>query len=140
MIDKFGAPPFSVLDARQGYWIQRKKAWKDLGIKSELGRDATCLPHNSFDPAKYKSAYNVGQSIFDPVLTELMYKWFCPVGGRIFDPFAGGSVRGIVAAKLGYEYHGIDLRQEQIEANISNAHEIGVSRAVVPADQLGYPA
>ena len=69
-----------------------------------------------------------------------MYKWFCPVGGRIFDPFAGGSVRGIVAAKLGYEYHGIDLRQEQIEANISNAHEIGVSPSWYCDDSLNADA
>ena len=36
----------------------------------------------------------------------------------ILDPFAGGSVRGIVASKLGRHYVGIDLRQEQIEANV----------------------
>ena len=31
-------PPFSVLDARQGYWQDRKRAWLALGIQSELGR------------------------------------------------------------------------------------------------------
>jgi len=31
-------PPFSVLDARQGYWQDRKRAWLSLGIESELGR------------------------------------------------------------------------------------------------------
>jgi hypothetical protein len=35
---RFGVPPFSVLDARQGYWQERKRAWLALGIKSELGR------------------------------------------------------------------------------------------------------
>lgn len=35
---RFGAPPFSVLDARQGYWQERKRAWIALGIQSELGR------------------------------------------------------------------------------------------------------
>jgi len=59
-----------------------------------------------------------GTSIFDPVLCELAYKWFCPEGGVIFDPFAGGSVRGIVASLLGYKYYGIDLSGEQIKANI----------------------
>lgn len=59
-----------------------------------------------------------GTSVFDPVLCELAYRWFCPEGGSILDPFAGGSVRGIVAAKLGYRYTGIDLRQEQIAANV----------------------
>lgn len=58
-----------------------------------------------------------GTSIFDPVLTELAYRWFCPPTGYILDPFAGGSVRGIVAAVLGRAYTGIDLRPEQIEAN-----------------------
>lgn len=58
-----------------------------------------------------------GISIFDPVLCELSYRWFCPPGGTIIDPFAGGSVRGIVAALLGYQYHGVDLREEQIQAN-----------------------
>ena len=36
--DRFGVPPFSILDARQGYWQDRKKEWLSLGIKSELGR------------------------------------------------------------------------------------------------------
>lgn len=39
---KFGIPPFSVLNAREGWWQDRKAAWLALGIKSELGRgDAT---------------------------------------------------------------------------------------------------
>lgn len=58
-----------------------------------------------------------GTSIFDPVLCELAYTWFCPKEGRIIDPFAGGSVRGIVASKLGRKYTGIDLSERQITAN-----------------------
>jgi len=58
-----------------------------------------------------------GTSIFDPVLCELAYLWFCPRGGLVLDPFAGGSVRGIVAAKLGRRYIGHELRAEQVAAN-----------------------
>lgn len=58
-----------------------------------------------------------GTSIFDPVLCELLIRWFCPPGGLVLDPFAGGSVRGIVAAKLGRQYVGIELRPEQVKAN-----------------------
>lgn len=65
-----------------------------------------------------------GTSIFDPVLCELMYKWFCVPGGTILDPFAGGSVRGIVAATLGYKYCGVDLSTRQIEANREQAKEL----------------
>lgn len=38
LADRFGVPPFTVLDARQGYWQDRKRAWLALGIQSELGR------------------------------------------------------------------------------------------------------
>lgn len=124
LVDRFIVPPFSILDTRQGYWQDRKRQWKDLGIKSDIGRDAECM-QNSFNE-KYGREQQTGTSIFDPVLCELAYKWFCTEGGKIYDCFAGGSVRGIVAAKLGYDYHGIDLRQEQIDANIANAREIGV--------------
>lgn len=31
-------PPFSVLNAREGWWQERKRQWLALGIKSELGR------------------------------------------------------------------------------------------------------
>jgi DNA modification methylase len=69
-------------------------------------------------------AAQTGTSIFDPVLCELAYCWFCPPGGAILDPFAGGSVRGIVAAKLGRKYTGIELRAEQVAANRVQAAEI----------------
>lgn len=35
---RFLIPPFSVLNAREGWWQDRKRAWLALGIKSELGR------------------------------------------------------------------------------------------------------
>lgn len=63
-----------------------------------------------------------GTSIFDPVLCELSYRWFCPPGGKILDPFAGGSVRGIVASCLGFSYTGVELRGEQVAANQAQAH------------------
>lgn len=65
-----------------------------------------------------------GTSIFDPVLCELAYRWFCPPGGMILDPFAGGSVRGIVASKLGRPYMGVDLSERQVNANFEQAKSI----------------
>jgi tRNA1(Val) A37 N6-methylase TrmN6 len=53
-----------------------------------------------------------------------LYHWFCPSKGKILDPFAGGSVRGIVANYLEYRYTGIDIRQEQIDSNREQALDI----------------
>jgi hypothetical protein len=224
LVDRFLVPPFSVLDARQGYWQERKRAWLALGIQSELGRgdgitwgtsdamrdpalnyyrkqnaapggslrDAASLgsdgktqrgdgrgrslgrsngqdlmrnenpnlrlgkrltwvagnrPDSELDETSRKNlaasrkgqahtaataelmemaggfsaSHQSGTSIFDPVLCELAYRWFCPPDGAILDPFAGGSVRGIVAALLGRHYTGVELSAGQLAANEKQA-------------------
>lgn len=78
----------------------------------------------AYRPTNNGDGTQSGTSIFDPVLCELAYTWFCPPAGAILDPFAGGSVRGIVASKLGRRYTGIDLRPEQIAANAEQAARI----------------
>ncbi|HAP5650566.1 TPA: DNA modification methylase [Enterococcus faecalis] len=123
LFDSFLFPPFSYLDTKTKRWLDRKKQWKELGIKSELGRE-----DNLVFSANLQAPGLEGTSIFDPVLCELGYRWFTPkTESNIFDPFAGGSVRGIVAKVLGHNYTGIDLRAEQVSANYANAREIGLS-------------
>lgn len=180
MADKFGIPPFSILNAREGWWQDRKRAWLARGIKSELGRGedltfqgegvtspglnfyrektaaeqagAKSGPATSYDSQKTLNsimdqrrkpaagigaaaatlpvgppdaeAMPTGTSIFDPVLCELAYRWFSPTGGTILDPFAGGSVRGLVAAWLGRAYIGGDLSARQIDANRAQADDL----------------
>jgi DNA modification methylase len=119
--DKYIEPPFSVLDSKSGLWQARKRKWLSIGIKSEVGRDSSVIHMDSMNKKKNNVDY---VSIFDPVLCEVLYKWFCPDGGLILDPFAGGSVRGIVANKLGYKYTGIDIRKEQIDSNREQALNI----------------
>lgn len=90
---------------------------KKRAREAEIGRELTT---EEFLVEHYEASYAPtasGTSIFDPVLCEIAYRWFCPQGGTVLDPFAGGSVRGIVASRLGYRYVGIELRQEQVEAN-----------------------
>lgn len=122
--DKFIEPPFSVLDTKSGNWQRRKKIWKTLGIKSEVGRDATTFNMQEWNDKKGNSQIPSDVSIFDPALCEVLYHWFCPENGTILDHFAGGSVRGIVANYLGYKYTGIDIRQEQIDSNREQAMDI----------------
>lgn len=270
LAERFGVPPFSVLDARQGYWQDRKRAWVALGIQSELGRGENALDISATmagitDPAE-REAWNAerregprrkpgdnllglseqaeayrnsegeyakrgkgrgrggrasknagkpdavtggltfvsgaprtdpvskailkvgssgkastlgstpgregkllggsamdgswvrrvkgegytglgansnGTSIFDPVLCELVYRWFTPPAGRILDPFSGGSVRGIVASILGRQYVGVDLRPEQVAANVAQAQAIIGGRGLdgpIPEWRIGDAA
>jgi hypothetical protein len=168
LADRFIVPPFTVLNAREGFWQTRKRAWISVGIQSEIGRGANDLSSpscgiasgsgnagamrmdckrketaslkggltfsTSFGPydSRKGSDIEAGTSIFDPVLCELAYRWFCPQWGTILDPFAGGSVRGIVAALLCRGYVGVDLRAEQVEANEAQWAEIGKANPQAP--------
>ena len=253
LLEKFGAPPFSVFDARAGYWQARKNMWIALGIKSEVGRGENLLHMSDTvlqpDPKKRAAANKVasfrdqdklgvimrdkkggrmpngkaraatfgsggpgdlaasfkarahsaipggggkgknsawkvktddgyksikelqqaestakgqsaslkggltygtsihpydgqgggtpsasGTSIFDATLCDLFYNWFVPYGGRVLDPYAGGSVRGVVAGRLGLDYTGFDLRPEQVDANREQAKKICGPRKLVPGD------
>ena len=220
LVRMYVEPPFSVLQTMSSRWMNRKAAWKQIGLRSELGRGEVVLEDGSTEavkdghklfpgggawvgkisnPKKVKSIQGgkeilpgvgggshtktaylrtgravpgatplpissdsgtsrwrndrmdgintskkfvtgrsmttdlmrgehpdygntsdetvSGTSIFDPVLCELMYRWYAGIHSKIFDPFAGGSVRGVVAGLLGHKYRGVDLREEQVDAN-----------------------
>ena len=119
---KFGWPPFSILNTISWDWQRRKDEWENLYRDSTKGRDVkrfNATPTNTFSArgAEAKEAESVSE--FDPFLCELMYKWFSRPGDRVLDPFAGGCVRGTVAAVLGRHYFGIDLSGIQTEMNVS---------------------
>lgn len=119
LADRFIVSPFSILRRAYGQWPERKKFWLNLGIASSEGRDTkryNAMPTN-IGSAKHYDDYQESISVFDPALCEIMYKWFSKEGDKIIDPFAGGSVRGIIASVMGRDYVGIDLSQKQVLAN-----------------------
>jgi hypothetical protein len=102
---------------------------KKRAKEAELGRELTTEEFlaDHYQPSEAPTAS--GTSIFDPVLCEIAYRWFCPPGGTVLDPFAGGSVRGVVASRLGLTYVGVELRGEQVAANEA---QVGLSGGSAP--------
>ncbi|OIS05318.1 hypothetical protein BHG00_09820 [Corynebacterium ulcerans] len=144
--ERFGVPPVTVINTRSGEWQGRKRAWTAKGIASFEGRrDKMIYTHganlysNWFDiKSKARKTHpditdkeiaenyqdqlkpftnGSGTSTFDPVLAELLLAWFSKRDDRVLDPWAGGSVRGIVSAAVGRQYVGHELRPEQVEEN-----------------------
>jgi ParB-like chromosome segregation protein Spo0J len=68
--ERFILPPFSILDARSGWWQDRRRAWLALGIQSELGRGDNALRFSSTilqpDPAKRTQRMTEKTSRLDP--------------------------------------------------------------------------
>ena len=150
--EQFGTPPFTTLSARGGAWQARKKAWAASGIESVAGRSEGLLsdaPHYRYtnfmevknlaekatgkklttqeildsEFAEKLNEVDGGTSTFDAALCEILYRWFSREGDEITDPWAGGSVRGIVASAMGRHYTGHELRQEQVDENRAQVEE-----------------
>lgn len=125
LTEDFIAPPFSILDSRKGYWVKRKREWRDI-IKDEgtTRGDAKLMPKITGEQSFAET------SLLDPVLAEIIVKWFMPnpeYGLNCFDVFAGDTVFGIVSSALGANFRGIELRKEQADFNNFRMQQNGLS-------------
>jgi hypothetical protein len=137
-MDVHGTLPWSVLRQDSPSWQARKGWWTRHGV-DDLGPRAHA-------PAMMATgrhgAVSGGVSAFDPHLAEVCYRWYCPPGGTVVDPLAGGPVRGLVAGHLGHPYLGVDLLTAQVAANRHRAaewHDRGLL-AVAPVWRCGDAA
>lgn len=116
--DKFIIPPFSVFDTKQDYWQKRKKCWLEkTGNLSESKENVLSASKSLL------STINEGSSNFDPVLAEIIMRWFNVKNGKILDPFGGEQTKGVVAGELNMPYFACEFRQEQVDININKTKQ-----------------
>lgn len=51
------------------------------------------------------------------------------VRSKVLDAFAGGPPRAVVSSIMGYEYHGVEIRQEQITENLAILRSLNLDGA-----------
>lgn len=101
--------------------------YKDIYQKTREHRESLGLSFKEYldkyvpEGGKEREAAKVlsqGVSLFDPVLSEIICRWFTPYSGaKIFDCFAGDTQKGLVFGQCGFDFTGIELRQEQVAIN-----------------------
>jgi hypothetical protein len=70
--------------------------------------------------ADHDSIYTGTHSVFAcPLVEWILLRYGGRAGGRVLDAFAGGPPRGVVSGFMGYQYHGFEIRQEQIDENLA---------------------
>lgn len=112
-MDVHGQLPWSVLDQSSAHWRERVKWWRDQGVDDIEPR----LHSPAMISTGRHGKTSAGVSRFDPFLAELLIEWFTAPGWWVYDPCAGGPVRGIVTGHLSRQYVGVDLSPMQIDAN-----------------------
>nr|DAO98761.1 MAG TPA: Putative modification methylase [Caudoviricetes sp.] len=100
--------------------------YKDLYQRTRQHREELGITFKEYldkyvpDDVKEREASKVlsaGVSLLDPVMAEIVCRWFGQDNCKTFDCFAGDSVFGYVSAHLGNEFVGIELRPEQARLN-----------------------
>lgn len=104
--------------------------YKDLYQRTRKHREELGVSFKEYldkyvsDDEKEREARKVlsaGVSLLDPVMAEIICRWFGQDNCKTFDCFAGDSVFGYVSAYLGNEFVGIELRPEQAKLNNERA-------------------
>lgn len=127
-LEKYGVWPITVWD--MDYQDRTMHALREeIGDTLDNSTRAGVL-HSSLSGGKGKSLYDNSVSIFNPVLALSILKCFAPEGASVFDPFAGGGTRAILAAKRGHKYTGIELRQVEVDAVRERCARPGVADKV----------
>jgi DNA modification methylase len=127
--DFFIVKPFSVLHTMEQAWMRRKAYWLNLIENRGKSRESVLFKKSEKETTAIGNAiqsFNDGVSLFDPVLSEAMVRWFSEKGHVVFDPFAGDESRGFVTCHSGRKYVGIELRQEQVDLNLARITEAGM--------------
>ena len=97
-------------------YTRSRKQRKELGVSfKEYLEKYVSEEEKANEESKVLSA---GVSLFDPVLSEILCRWFTPrQGAKIFDCFAGDTQKGLVFCECGFAFKGVELRQEQVDIN-----------------------
>ena len=93
---------------------RRQRDWRRL--TGETGHDGSRAGSMRKD---HDSHYTGTVSVFPaPLMEYIILRYAGEVGGKILDAFAGGPPRAMVSSIMDMEYHGVELRQEQIDENL----------------------
>ena len=123
-----GFIPFSVW---QPDWLVVKRFKKIIG---DVGQEREGVFY------KGKSLlYNNTASIFNPYLALMLLSAYCRENAIIYDPFAGGGTRGLVASALGYKYCGVELRKNEVDRVKEQAKQLGLVVGIVCGDAIRSP-
>lgn len=106
--------------------IRGKEGWADAyhgnppkGLARQSARDTT-IGRNPGDVWEIATTPFPGAhfAVFPPALAERCILAGCKPGGTVLDPFSGSGTTGMVAAKHGRRYVGIDLNAEYLDLSL----------------------
>lgn len=114
--DRIGFTPISIW---QPDWAKTKKLKEvidDYGDTRVISKKSGIYRTGGrYGTTDVEHEVNNQSSIFNPHLAQMILSAYCPENATIYDPFAGGGTRGLIASAMGHKYSGVELRQEEVD-------------------------
>ncbi len=118
----------NVWDSIKADWLRLKREWNEKineagslkGVINPMyaSRDGCWQGSNGFANVVTGHSHNGNASVLDPVVCEVILRFFMPKEGRrVYNPFGGGVQFGFITGSYGFEYVASEIRQNQCDAN-----------------------
>lgn len=108
-------------------------------LKQEINDTAQVRKTLNGNRSDRRNGVNNGKcSVFNPHLAQMVLSAYAPLGGKIYDAFGGGGTRGYIATKMGFEYTGVELREEEYNRVKQQMNDWGVYFNFVLGNSVDY--
>lgn len=108
-------------------------------LKKEINDTAQVRKSLNSNRSDRRNGVNDGKcSVFNPHLAQMILAAYAPKDGKIYDPFGGGGTRGYIATKMGYDYTGIEIREEEVERVKKQMQKWKINFNFILADSTTY--
>ncbi len=124
--------------ARDGSLSVGYMKWSKEAEAKKRSARAECFTKETDDESVNRGV--ITESIFNPAVAIWIMNLYGPEKGEIvYDPFAGGGTRAIVAGKKGYKYIGVELREEEVVALRDRCEANEVEAEIILGDSRKVP-
>lgn len=136
-VERYGTWPVTVWDCDMSDPHTKR-------LKALVGDAGQARPDVFTKATQDKSLYRgkVTTTIFNPAVASWLLNLYAPpTPATVFDPFAGGGTRAIIAGAKGLDYIGCELRAEEVASSMALVAAAGVagSVAIEEADAAAPP-
>ena len=108
-------------------------------LKQEINDTAQVRKTLNGNRSDRRNGVNNGKcSVFNSHLAQMVLSAYAPLGGKVYDAFGGGGTSGYIATKMGFEYTGVELREEEYNRVKQQMNDWGVYFNFVLGNSVDY--
>ncbi len=133
---RYGAWPVTVWEIEDSSPVDRALKSKGKGVGDAGAARTSKGTEQTYKKTVGTNTDGAVTSIFPPRVAANILTFFAPAQGWVYDPFAGGGTRAIMAANAGLDYLGVEIRGEEVEhlRALAKKHKVSDQIEIIHGD------